>query len=92
MDDDEIMKDMTPEKRECFVAGLKRAQVIRDQVSAALESDLPEWDRIDRILDLIEEHEEMYHKLQRLITPGWEPEAPPVDCTVLRLSNKIQRE
>jgi hypothetical protein len=95
MDDmkpDDIMKDMTPEEQECFLAGLDRAEEIRDQIGAALESDLPAWDRNDRILDLMQEHDELLRKLERMVTPGWEPETPPFDYTVPRLWNTLRRE
>jgi hypothetical protein len=91
-EDEDIMKDMTPEEQECFLAGLSRAEKIRDQIGAALESDLPDWDRRDGILDLMQEHDVLHRKLERMVTPGWEPEPPPVDYTVLRLRNKLGRE
>ena len=91
-EDDEIMKSMTPEQRECFLAGLDRAQEIRDQIGALLKSELPDWDRGDRILDLTQEHDELHCKLERMITPGWEPETPPFDYTAIRLSHTLLRE
>ena len=90
--DEDIMKDMTPEEQECFLAGLSRAEEIRDQIGAALESDLPDWDRNDRILDLMQELDELLRKLERMVTPGWEPETPPFDYTLPRLRNKLRRE
>ena len=92
MESDDIMKDMTPEQQECFLAGLSRAEEMRAQLRAALESDLPQWERSARLLDLSEELEGLVRELERMVTPGWEPEAPPFDYTSLRLSNTLLRE
>jgi hypothetical protein len=91
-DDERAMKDMTPQEQARFLAGLDRAQEIRDKIGVTLKSDLPAWARIEQILDLDQEHDELARELERMVAPQSEPEAPQVDYAVLRLANTLMRE